>query len=260
MSRAEAVLFAGPSALGLSPDRWVGVDRRPPARRGDVEALVQERSGRRARGPGRVLVLADGVFQTAPAVSHAELCLALDSGWQVWGVSSLGAIRAWEMRAEGMRGFGWVYRQFARHPDFTDDEMALVHAPEPLFLPLSEPLVNLRYALERRGRLLGIGTAPQAKLIEMLRACWFGDRTLELMIDLMVGPLRIPPAAVEDLLDWMLKHRIKTLDLDRLLVARPWRRAGAGGPQVELPKSRRRASSSAASVDIRAPASSSSCA
>ena len=60
------------------------------------------------------MIICDGVFESQPAVSHAELCRALDGGWAVWGVSSIGAIRAFEMRAEGMRGFGYVYKQFAR--------------------------------------------------------------------------------------------------------------------------------------------------
>lgn len=215
---AEALLFAGPSAPdGLRPV-MKGIDLRPPVRRGDVDALLDLRP----RDPG-VIVICDGVFQSDPAVSHAELCRALDEGWQVWGVSSLGAIRAHELRAEGMRGFGWVHAQFAKHEDFTDDELCLLHLPEPPYTPVTEALVNLRYALNRRGAALGIGERRQRALLGWLRERWFGERSAELMLDLLVGPLGVPGQAAAALLEWMEAHRIKTLDLRRLLESRPWR-------------------------------------
>jgi hypothetical protein len=168
---ASVVLFAGPSAqgvpLGLLQHR--DIDLRPPVRRGDVDLLIQQQ-------PPAVAVLCDGVFKSAPAVSHAELCRALDVGWQIWGVSSIGAIRAHEMRTEGMRGYGWVHAQFSRHDDFTDDELCLLHLPQPPYEPITEALVNLRYALETHGPALGIGSAASASIIAELRPIWFGDR------------------------------------------------------------------------------------
>lgn len=217
---AEVLLFAGPSASGMPLSCLSGVECRPPVRRGDIDSLLDEPRSR----PG-VLVICDGVFQSEPAVSHAELCRALDAGWQVWGVSSLGAIRAHEMRDEGMRGFGWVHAQFARHEDFADDEMCLLHLPAPTYTPVTEALVNLRYALQRRGAALGIDARRQRILVDWLRERWFGERSPELMLDLLVGPLGVPGPAAVALLDWMVAHRIKTLDLQRLLRERPWQRA-----------------------------------
>lgn len=217
---APPVLFAGPSTHGLDAAamRAAGVEWRAPAQRGDIAALLRERP----RTPG-VILLADGVFQAVPAVGHAELCAALDAGWQVWGCSSLGAIRAWELRAEGMRGFGWVHAQFARHPDFRDDEMALLHAPGPLWLPLSEPLVNLRWAFERHGAALGIAPAAQRATLAALRRQWFGDRTLPRIGALLAARRDVAPGAPGALLQAIAGgERIKTLDLARLLAERPW--------------------------------------
>lgn len=204
------------------PDRMgLGLDRRPPAVRGDIDRLVSEPRHR----TDRVLVLADGIFGSDPAVSHAELCRALDAGWQVWGCSSMGAIRAWELRSEGMRGHGWVYEQFARHEDFTDDEMALLHLPAPPWDAFSEPLVNLRHALLERGADLGIGAVAQRRLIAWLQSLWFGERTTALMLDLLVGPLAVPAPAALALLRHLERRRIKNLDLQDLLRRRPWRDA-----------------------------------
>lgn len=215
---AEVTLYAGPSAFGLAPARRqaAGIEWRAPVRRGDVRQLVAEK-------PPAVLVLCDGVFQSEPAVSHAELCAALDAGWQVWGVSSLGAIRAHELRSEGMRGFGWVHSQFARFDDFSDDEMCLLHLPEPPYQPLTEALVELRYALEMQGPALGIQPRASRRLIAALSELWFGERSLERVQGLMLGVAKIDKLAARRLLAWLARHRIKTMDLDQLLRQRPWR-------------------------------------
>jgi hypothetical protein len=224
MTRAHAVLFAGPSAHGLPAACLHGIDRRGPARRGDIAALVAAHGRRRAPKPA--IVFCDGVFQSDPAVSHAELCDALDAGWRVWGVSSLGAIRAWEMRAEGLRGFGWVYTQLARRAragaDLPDDEMALLHLPEAPHTPLTEALIDLRHALARRAAALGITPPAAARVTALLREVWFGERSAELMADLLVGPGRVAPRAAAELLAWMHAHPVKRLDLQRLLQRRPW--------------------------------------
>jgi hypothetical protein len=213
----EVTLFAGPSAHGIAPSALLpeGTRLLPPVRRGDIDRLIDNSE------PG-VAVVCDGVFQIAPAVSHAELCRALDAGWQVWGVSSIGAIRAHELRSEGMRGFGYVYAQFERFADFTDDEMCLLHFPEAPYFPVSEALVNLRYALDRRRVELGISEAVEATLISSLRALWFGDRTEQKIRSLMLEHAGISLASTEALLDGLRQHRVKTIDLAELMASQPW--------------------------------------
>lgn len=214
----DTILFAGPSAWGVSDAliEGAGILRLPPVQRGDVERAVAL-----ADGPG-VLIVCDGIFQVAPAVSHAELCEAIDAGWQVWGVSSLGAIRAWELRHEGMRGFGEVYAMFERFDDFTDDEMCLLHFPAPPWFPVSEALVNLRHAFDVRGRELGIGEDAANAVIAALRPMWFGERTPERIRGLMVDAAGIAEHGADQLLAWLTTHRVKTTDLERLLAMRPW--------------------------------------
>lgn len=209
-------LFAGPSACGLPPEALAGARLRPPIRRGDIDRLLQ------AGEPPAVAVICDGVFQSEPAVSHGEICRAVDAGWQVWGVSSIGAIRAHEMRAEGVHGYGYVYSLFGRLSDFTDDEMCLLHFPEAPYFPVSEALVNLRFALEQRGGALGIDPAAQSLLIGRLGALWFGERTEERIRSLMLECTHVEPAQAEALLAWLRGNRIKTIDLARLMAERPW--------------------------------------
>ena len=214
---AEVTLFAGPSTCGLDRATLLqdGVRLCPPVRRGDVDRLVAG-----AATPG-VVVICDGVFQSVPAVSHAELCAAIDAGWQVWGVSSIGAIRAYELRDEGMQGFGYVHEQLSRHADFTDDEMCLLHFPEDPWFPLTEALVNLRYALEVHGAALGISVDAGVRALATLSRAWFGDRTPEFMQAALVDA-GVPAADAQALLAWTAANRVKSLDLQRLMRARPW--------------------------------------
>lgn len=215
----EVTLFAGPSAYGLvtPPPLFDGMRRLPPVRRGDIDKLLVE-----SATPGAIVVC-DGVFGGEPAVSHAELCRALDAGWRVWGVSSIGAIRAFELRSEGMLGSGYVYSQFLRFADFPDDEMCLLHSPAEPYFPISEPLVNLRYALEKKKAELGISDVAEARLLSTLRELWFGDRTTATIREVMLGSAGIVEGSADALLDWMKLHRVKTIDLADLLARHPWR-------------------------------------
>jgi len=224
--REAVTLYAGPSsygldaaALGAPPVEWL-----PPVRRGDIDRLRERRTE-----PG-VIVIADGVFQCAPAVSHAEIVRALHAGWLVWGVASLGAIRAYELREQGMRGFGWVHALFERVPDLADDELCLLHAPQEPWFPLSEPLVNLRYALEMQGAALGITPAASARLLAAARERWFGERDENTLRGLMRSAAGLDEARSAALWRWLVAHRVKTLDLAALMSRRPWRAAGPPAP------------------------------
>ncbi len=226
MAESPPLLFAGPSTYGLEPGfcQAAGVQLLPPVRRGDVQRQVDA-----ADLPG-VMLICDGAFQNVPAVSHSELCAALDAGWQVWGVSSIGAIRAHEMRDQGMRGFGEVFAMFSRFDDFTDDELCLLHFPEAPWFPVSEALVNVRHALDRRSRELGIDAAEAGRLVYELRALWFGDRTPERIRRLLIDAAGCNEHQADGLLSWLSAHRLKTLDLQQLLVRRPWRVTDARTP------------------------------
>ena len=139
------VVFLGPSlpaaeAASLLP----GAELRPPARRGDVYALLDE--------PIDAVVLIDGVFHAQPSVWPRELLAALDEGMTVYGASSMGALRAAECHAFGMIGHGTVFRWYADGVIEGDDEVALRHGDaESGWRALSEPMVNIRATVAAAG-------------------------------------------------------------------------------------------------------------
>ncbi len=227
MPRGPSVLFAGPTTHGL-PAACVSdaVDVvRPPARRGDVSRLIAEQR-RQGRAPG-TLVICDGAFQQVAALGHAELCDALDAGWQVWGVASLGAIRAWEMRHEGMRGHGRVHARFARVDDLPDDELTLLHAPMPPWFPLSEALVEVRMAIEALQAEGAITAAAADAVVRPLAGMWFADRTearLRALVDAACGA---GSGMAQRVVTRIRTDAVKRSDLASLLALAPWRTAGA---------------------------------
>lgn len=193
----------------------------PPVQRGDVERLYK------AESPG-VLIVVDGLFHQNLAVAHVEIREALAAGWRIWGLSSMGAIRASEMLPLGMRGWGDVFQHFVgeEFEDFQDDEVTLLHEPAPSYRPVTEPLVHLRVAadaLVQAGHLTPTGCCA---VIERLKSLWYGERTLSLFGQLLrVGEIGVPAEVVADLLQKFDQYRIKTHDLERFLQAEVWREA-----------------------------------
>jgi hypothetical protein len=216
--RESVFLFAGPTLAASARGRLLarGLRLRPPARRLDVAALVQ------AHEPPGVIVLADGLFHDSLAVGHAELRDALRSGWRVWGLSSMGAIRAREMVSLGMRGFGRVFERFQAEADFQDDEVALLHGPAPTYRPASEPLVHLRAAVDH---LVARGVVHEdagRSVIADLKARWYGDRTRRGAIGALGLHARGGVAAVQHELHDFRQFELKTIDLEHFLQCRPW--------------------------------------
>ncbi len=214
----DVFLFVGPTMATSGRARALarGLKVRRPVQRADVERLTE-----RHRRPG-VLVIVDGLFHDTLSVAHAEIRGAMRRGWQAWGLSSMGAIRAREMSALGMRGFGQVYARFEAEGDFQDDEVALLHEPGPGYRAVSEPLVHLRAAVEHlvAGRVLEASLAGD--VVEALKARWYGERTVRGLVEMLAQ--KAPPArgAIVRELACFDRFRVKTHDLERFLEEKPW--------------------------------------
>jgi hypothetical protein len=211
-------IFAGPTLYSLAaresletkPVRW-----HPPIRRGDIDHLI-------AKEPAGRIAIVDGVFQQCLSVGHAEIRRAIEQGWEVWGLSSMGAIRAYEMRNCGMKGFGEVFEMFVKEDDFKDDEVALLHAADPPYQTFSEPLVHIRVALKDLVRQGFLHDAGSQEVVRKLSSIWFGERTLNLTRELLSAVVSSEySAAVAQLINDFPRYRVKSHDLKKFLTRLP---------------------------------------
>ncbi len=136
---ADLVVFLGPS-LPAAEARALGPCRvRPPARAGDLFAVLPERP--------LAIALVDGLFEAVPSVWHQEVLAAQAAGVQVFGGASMGALRAAELQPHGVVGVGRIFGWYRDGEVDDDGEVALLHAGrEHGFRPLTVPLVDVRGA------------------------------------------------------------------------------------------------------------------
>jgi hypothetical protein len=209
-------MFVGPTLNGAtSTAEENGVRLLPPVKRGDVERLVSTRQ------PG-VMAIVDGQFHQCLSVGHAEIRFAIAKGWEVWGLSSMGAIRACEMRHMGMQGFGEVYEWFCRDDDFRDDEVALTHGPTAPYVALSEPLIHIRVWFGELVKKRLLSAAQEKRLIRELMSMWFGERTLSRVRAMVLATIPHHGAEVNESLAAFDRFRLKSGDLSEFLRERPW--------------------------------------
>lgn len=168
------VLFIGPSLYGEAPD-LAGISVRSPARQGDIARAVLDSAA--------AIGLVDGYFDAVAAPWHKEILFALSRGVTMLGASSMGALRAAECAAFGMRPVGGIAHDYYSGALDDDAAVAISHGPEELgFPPLTEPLVNVRPTLDR---LLSLELISEPEHLSIWqRACQlhFKDRSVEAMI------------------------------------------------------------------------------
>jgi hypothetical protein len=172
----RAVIFAGPSLPPSARPLDLAGEWRPPARQGE---LYREALGRPA-----VIGLIDGYFEATPTVWHKEILWAMAQGIHVFGAASIGALRAAELDAFGMRGIGRIYEDFRDGVLADDDEVAVLHGPAELeYPPVTEAMVNLRATLAVATRQ-GVVAAPFATdLTRMAKAMFYKRRTWRTLLD-----------------------------------------------------------------------------
>src|SRR2546423_11456380 len=206
------LLFSGPTlhrALAMGSPRLLDVVVLPPVQRGDVDRIVQ--SAGRDTG---VMIICDGFFHLKTlAVGHAEIRNALRRGWIVWGLSSMGAIRACEMRHMGMRGYGECFEAYCADPEFRDDEVALLHESDPPYREASEPLIHMRRAVAHLCDAQLLSAEAGQRVIASLYDMWFGDRTLALLVARVAAEVPEHEVKIRDELRDFDRFRSKAKDL-----------------------------------------------
>jgi hypothetical protein len=183
------VVFLGPSWDLAPEDVPQTITVLPPARRGDIAALLE-----RSRLPIAIGIV-DGAFNESLSVSPKEVVRAIDRGVTMFGSSSMGALRAVECAPYGMVGIGRIFTEYQSGRVDADDEVAIVYDPETQ-RGLTEPLINLRLNMAEAVQSGLVRPECAERFLATAAGLYFPHRTLPTILRLFeqeVGPQRARP-------------------------------------------------------------------
>ncbi len=133
------IVFLGPSLSIEKARKIINAEFLPPAKKGDFIklSLISEK---------KIIILIDGVFlQDYPPTPIEVFQVVNKNNFQVYGASSLGALRAVELEKFGMKGYGRVFEIFKKNIINSDDEVAVTF--DNSYNLLSEAMIDIRYNL-----------------------------------------------------------------------------------------------------------------
>ncbi len=172
----------------------------PPAAQGDVYRAAQNR-------PSAIGII-DGYFEGVPSVWHKEILWAMSQGIHVFGSASMGALRAAELHAFGMRGVGQIFEAYRDGTLEDDDEVAVLHGPvETGYVAVSEAMVNIRANLAKAVSEGVIATTTGEALEHCAKLLFYQDRTWDALTAEPMAP-NIPAAELKTLRNWLPTARI----------------------------------------------------
>jgi hypothetical protein len=149
----------------------------PPIECGDLIKAMEAK-------PERIAII-DGYFHYRAAVWHKEILYALSQGVEVYGSSSMGALRAAELYKFGMQGVGEVFNNFKTGALQDDDEVAVLHASKRSgFTPKTDAMINIRATLSHAIRNNVLSDGACNIILSQLKDTFYQDRILNKAIKL----------------------------------------------------------------------------
>jgi hypothetical protein len=171
----KTVIFLGPTLAAADARRILDARYLPPVKHGDViSAIYNERP--------EVIGIIDGVIGDTLSVWHKEILDALNNGIMVYGAGAMGALRAAELDAFGMKGVGEVYRCVKSNQLEDDDEvMVQFEQQDGRYTKVSEPMVNIRAGFWCAAQQGVIDQAVLERLVTIAKSLFYPRRTYPLI-------------------------------------------------------------------------------
>ncbi|MFD2767087.1 TfuA-like protein [Micromonospora eburnea] len=166
----SAVVYLGPSLPRAAAVEELDAEYLPPIARGDLAELLRRPVLPKAVG------IVDGKFLSTLCVSPKEVLELVDRGVKVFGSSSMGALRAAECHHWGMVGIGKIFEAYRTGEVDADDEVAIAFDEE-TGVPVSEPMVNLRFAVKAAQESGVVQPATAEAFLRAAKSIYFPQRT-----------------------------------------------------------------------------------
>jgi hypothetical protein len=213
MNESVAV-FLGPSLPRDQARQILDAHYYPPASKGDVYRIM-------ASGV-KTIILIDGIFHGKPSIWHRELIHAIEEGIQVFGASSMGALRAAELEPFGMIGYGQVFAWYRDGLLESDDEVALLHGTEEAgFVSMSEPLVNIRYTLIKAVEANYLTAEQVGYLIDEAKQLYYPQRSYQQIIQSQIIQ-DLPIKIATKFKDYLFHNQVNIKQIDAIGVLKQY--------------------------------------
>jgi hypothetical protein len=207
----KPVIFTGPTLSIDKAKEILDADYRPPAKKGDLLKLIPTAV--------KFVGLIDGYFlQDYPPTPIEVYNLLRKKDVMVFGSSSLGALRAVELKRFGMIGIGKIFNLFLKGVIDSDDEVAVTFTEYREYQ--SDALIDIRYNLFLAQKKQIIDTNTKRNILRIAKKTYFPYRTYDDILEKSKKVFSLQKKQIEDFGEYISKHKVslKEKDAIRLLI------------------------------------------
>lgn len=207
----KPVIFIGPTLSIDKAKEILDADYRPPAKKGDLLKLIPTAV--------KFVGLIDGYFlQDYPPTPIEVYNLLRKKDVMVFGSSSLGALRAVELKRFGMMGIGKIFNLFLKGVIDSDDEVAVTFTGYREYQ--SDALIDIRYNLFLAQKKQIIDTNTKRNILRIAKKTYFPYRTYDDILEKSKKVFSLQKKQIEDFGEYISKHKVslKEKDAIRLLI------------------------------------------
>lgn len=207
----KPVIFIGPTLSIDKAKEILDADYRPPAKKGDLLKLIPTAV--------KFVGLIDGYFlQDYPPTPIEVYNLLRKKDVLVFGSSSLGALRAVELKRFGMIGIGKIFNLFLKGVIDSDDEVAVTFTGYREYQ--SDALIDIRYNLFLAQKKQIIDKNTKRNILRIAKKTYFPYRTYDDILEKSKKVFSLQKKQIEDFGEYITKHKVslKEKDAIRLLI------------------------------------------
>ncbi len=203
----KPVIFLGPSLPIEKAKEILDADYRLPAKKGDILQLIPTGV--------RIVGLIDGYFlQDYPPTPIEVYNLLRKRDVRVFGSSSLGALRAVELKQFGIVGIGKIFELFSKGIMDSDDEVAVTFTGYEGYK--SDALIDIRYNLFLAKKNSIIDGVTKKIILRISKDTYFPYRTYNDIIDESKRLFPSQKKQIEDFKEYLVKNKRSLKEKDAI--------------------------------------------
>jgi hypothetical protein len=203
----KPVIFIGPTLSIDKAKEILDADYRPPAKKGDLLKLIPTAV--------KFVGLIDGYFlQDYPPTPIEVYNLLRKKDVLVFGSSSLGALRAVELKRFGMMGIGKIFNLFLKGVIDSDDEVAVAFTGYKEYQ--SDALIDIRYNLFLAQKKQIIDKNTKRNILRIAKKTYFPYRTYDDILEKSKKVFSLQKKQIEDFGEYISKHKVSLKEKDAI--------------------------------------------